>query len=228
MRTGPALTVPLLVLILAGCAATAQSTKVTHSGFLADYSLLSPGDEDDAAFRYWEHDIDWSAYDKILLDPVTLWGAPATAEMPNEDLQRLANNLYGLMYQELSKDYTMVSEPQYGTLRIQFALTGAERSNPALDVVSTVVPSAFVLSSAAQFVTGEPTFGGDAMVEARVTDSVTSQTLGAVIDRRVGGKDLGGSHDSWDDVNAAFIFWSQLTRFRLCDLRGGDDCVPPG
>ena len=228
MRLGTALILPPLLLALAGCAATEQSTKVTHSGFLADYSLLSPGEEDDAAFRYWNHDIDWSAYDKILLDPVTLWGAPAAAEMPNEDLQRLANNLYGLMYHELSKDYTMVSEPQYGTLRIQFALTGAERSNPALDVVSTVVPSAFVLSSAAQFATGEPTFGGDAMVEARVTDSVTSQTLGAVIDRRVGGKDLGGSHDSWDDVNAAFIFWSQLTRFRLCDLRGEEDCVAPG
>ena len=178
MRFGPALAASLLALALAGCAATEQSTKVTHSGFLADYSLLSPGEEDDAAFRYWDHDIDWSAYDKILLDPVTLWGAPATEEMPNEDLQRLANNLYGLMYQELSKDYTMVSEPQYGTLRIQFALTGAERSNPALDVVSTVVPTAFVLSSAAQFVTGEPSFGGDAMVEALAKDRGDSIAIG--------------------------------------------------
>lgn len=226
MRIGSALMLPLLVLALAGCAATRQSTKVTHSGFLADYSLLSPGAEDDAAFRYWDYEADWAAYDKILLEPVTLWGAPA--EMPDEDLQRLADNLYGLMYEALSQDYAMVSEPEPGTLRIQFALTGAERSDPTLDVVSTVVPSAFVLSSAAQFVTGEPTFGGDAMIEARVADALSSRTLGAVVDRRVGGKDLAGSHDSWDDVNAAFSFWSQLTRFRLCDLRGDAECVSPG
>ena len=228
MRIGFTIMILLLATAVAGCAATQQSTQIERSGFLGDYSLLSAGGAGEAAFRYVKGDANWRGYDKIMLDQVTVWQTDQSSDIPAEDMQRLANNLYGLMYQELEKDYAMVSEPQAGAIRVQIALTGADQSNPTLDVVSTVIPISFALSSAAQFVTGEPTFGGGSMVELKATDAATGEVLAAAIDRRVGGKDIGGSYDSWDDVNSAFAYWGQLSRFRLCELRGGTGCVEPG
>lgn len=211
-----------------GCGATQQSTRIERSGFLGDYSILAAGGEGEAAFRYLKAEADWHSYDKIMLDPVTVWRTVEAGDIPTEDMQRLANNLYTSMYQELDKDYTMVSEPQSGAIRVQIALTEADRSNPTLDVVSTVIPIGLALSSATQFVTGEPTFGGGSTIELKATDAGTGEILGAAIDRRVAGKDLGGSYDSWDDVNSAFALWSQMARYRLCELRGDAGCVEPG
>lgn len=218
----------LIAAVAAGCASTRQSTEIERSGFLGDYTLLERGGEGEAAFRYVNTSADWPGYKNIMLDPITIWRNEDTAAIPAEDLQRLADNLYSLLYQELEKDYTMVSRPQESTLRFQIAFTGADPSNATLDVVSTVIPIGLVVSSATEFVTGEPSFGGGATVEIKVTDAISGEIMGAALDRRVGGKDLGGAFDSWDDVNSAFVFWSQLTRFRLCKLRDDAGCVEPG
>ena len=43
---------------------------------------------------------------------------------------------------------------------------------------------------------------------------------GAVLDAEV--------FESWHDVHGALKYWSQLTRFRLCQLRKQTNCVSPG
>ena len=230
MRVFSTFLILLLVVAVAGCARSEQATEVQQTGFLGDYSKLQPGESGEAAFRYVNADIDWASYDKIMLDNVTVWrsaGDENTDDLPIEDQQRLANNLHGLLYQELEKDYTMVSAPQSGVIRIQVALTGAERSNATLDVISTAIPVGFVLSEAAEFATGEPSFAGGATVEIKMSDAATGEVLAAAIDKRVGGKDLEGAFDSWDDVNSSFLYWSQLARQRLCEKRGETECVEP-
>ena len=216
-----------LALGLAACGATKQSTQIERRGFLGDYSKLRPGKEGELAFIYRNPSADWAAYDKILLDPVSVWTTRDTSNIPQEDLQRLANNFYGLLYQEWAKDYEMVEQPGPKTLRIQVALTGADTSNAVLDLVSTVHPVSFAVSSGAEFVVGEPTFGGGASIEGKVMDANTGALLAAGIDRRVAGKDISGAFDSWDDVNSAFQYWAQWSRFRLCELRRGAGCIAP-
>src|SRR3546814_13289191 len=52
----------------------ARETRAT-SGFLGDdYSLLREGSGDEALLVYRKPAVDWRAYDRIRLAPVTLWG----------------------------------------------------------------------------------------------------------------------------------------------------------
>ena len=72
-------------IILAGCGATSQATKLTEetqaqiskkgssTGFLGDYSMLRKGEDDEALLVYRNPNVDWKSYDKIKLDPVTIW-----------------------------------------------------------------------------------------------------------------------------------------------------------
>lgn len=58
--------------------------------------------------------------------------------LDQKDAQVIADSFYALLYQELAKDYQMVSGPGDETFRLQVALTDAEQSSPALDIVSSV------------------------------------------------------------------------------------------
>ena len=144
----------------------------------------------------------------------------------------IAGSFYALLYQELAKDYEMVSEPGPKTFRLQAALTDAEQSYPALDIVSSVpapLNIAFVASTIQTPTTGKPLFKGTASIEGKLMDAESGEILAAAVDRRVGGRFLDAEvFDSWNDVHGALKYWSQLTRFRLCQLRKQTNCVSPG
>ena len=72
-----------------------------------------------------------------------------------------------------------------------------------------------------------PSFVGEVSAEAKMTDAQTGQLLAAGVDRRVGGNEIEASVDNWDDVNKIIEIWSKLIRFRLCKLRGREDCLNP-
>jgi pyruvoyl-dependent arginine decarboxylase (PvlArgDC) len=114
-----------------------------------------------------------------------------------------------------------------GVLHVQVALTDAQTSNPTMDTISSIVPQALLISEAKGLVTGKPGFVGEASAEARIADGASGELLAAAVDRRVGGKSLGGSTDSWNDVRQSFVFWAQQFRYRLCTERGGTDCQAP-
>lgn len=217
--------------LMAGCAATQQARDVQTSGFLgSDYSLLQEGQDAEALLVYRNPDADWAAYDKIKLDPVTIWAGEESAfdDFSPSDRQTLADTFYSTIYQELSQDYAMADALGPGVLHVQVALTEAQTSNPAMDTVSSIVPQALVLSQATGLVTGKPGFVGEASGEARIADGATGELLAAAVDRRVGGKSVTGAPtDSWDDVHQAFQYWAKQFRYRLCTERGEADCVPP-
>ncbi|HEX7074539.1 MAG TPA: DUF3313 domain-containing protein [Hyphomicrobiaceae bacterium] len=219
-----------VVALVGGCGATQQARDVETSGFLGeDYALLRQGGENESLLTYRAPDADWRAYDKIQLDPVTVWTRDGSAfkDASAAERQQLADDLYAAVYKELAEDYQMVSAPGPGVMRIQVALTDAQASNPMLDTVSTVMPAGLAVSGATGLVTGKPGFVGEARAEAKVTDATTGELLGAAADRRVGGKSLGGSIDSWDDADQAFQYWAEQFRYRLCTQRGDTDCEPP-
>ena len=57
-----------------GCAPTTQARSVTTSGFLGDYSNLREGKAGEALLVYVKQDAAWRTYDKMLIEPVTVWG----------------------------------------------------------------------------------------------------------------------------------------------------------
>jgi hypothetical protein len=216
--------------LIAGCSSTQQARDVETSGFLGnDYALLAEGQEGEALQVYVDPEANWAAYDKVKLDPVTIWAGDDSGfeDFSAADQQTLADTFYTAIHQELSQDYEMVDALGPDVLHVQVALTEAQASNPAMDTISTIVPQALLLSEAKGLATGKPGFVGEASGEARISDGASGELLAAAVDRRVGGKSISGSTDSWNDVNQAFQYWAKQFRYRLCTERGDTDCVAP-
>jgi G:T-mismatch repair DNA endonuclease (very short patch repair protein) len=169
-------------------------------------------------------------YTEVMLPHVKIWTGRKSKlrEIPKKELKELANFFYSELHKNLSKDYKMVMKPSEKTLQIEVAITDADTSNATMNTISTIVPQARLLSSLKGAATGKAGFVGEATAEARITDAHTGDILFAAIDRRVGGKEIDGMTDSWDDVKKAFTFWAEKLAFRLCKERGSNLCVNPG
>ena len=225
-------TVLILVIVLfflQGCAATQQRRDVVKTGFLSDYSILKEGEGDhEALLRYINPDADWRSYKKIIFDSVTVWKNEETQDVSPEDLQMLTDFVYDKFHEALSQDYTIVTQPGPGVMRVAFAITEAEASSPTADVVTSIIPQTRILTGIKGYaVGGKPGFVGSAGLEAKVTDAKTGKILLEAVDRRGGTKDLSGMTNDWNDVEKAYIYWASAIRYRLCILRGGSNCVEP-
>jgi hypothetical protein len=228
----------LCILIgVTGCAATQPARSVEKSGFLGDYSMLhegkrglvKEGSEDQALWVYKNPDADWHKYKKVQLDPVTVWVGKDSQlkDVKAEDRQRLANVLWSKLDESLRKDYEMTNELGPDVMRIQVAITEGDKANVVLDTVSSIIPQARMLSGAKSVATGVSLFTGSASGEMKVTDGGTGDMIFAAVDRRGGTKSLRGVTNSWNDIDEAYRFWAEKTRYRLCEWREGTNCVKP-
>jgi hypothetical protein len=95
-------------------------------------------------------------------------------------------------------------------------------------VVTSIIPQTRILTGAKGLIVGgKPGFVGTAGLEAKITDAQTGKILAMAVDRRGGTKDLSGMTNEWNDVEKAYIYWAAVVRYRLCMVRGGDNCVEP-
>ncbi len=236
-RIASVLLIGLLVGI-GGCAATQEASKVEKSGFLGDYSMLKEGErstfkegaQDTALWIYKNPAADWRKYKKIQLDPVTIWMSQKDSQLkdvPVEDRQRLAALLWSKLDEQLRKDYEMTSQGGPDVIHMQAAITEAGESSAVLDTVTSIIPQTRLLTGAKGMATGVSGFTGSASAELKVTDGETGTLLLAAVDRRGGTKSLSGVTSSWHDVEEAYRFWAEKTRYRLCQFRGGTSCVEP-
>lgn len=219
------------LLVLSGCVSSSRARKVTPSGFLGDTaSLLKKGSKDEALLVYKNGKTDWKAYDKIILDPVTLWGVENSNLSPEElaDYQELVNGFFGVLRVKLSRDYRIVESPEPGAMRIQVAIINGRPATATLKVVKTVAPFAGYADALWSFATGKPAFTGEASIEGMVKDSRSEELLAAWADRRVGGNQLGeATVSNWGDVQNILTFYSDYVRYMLCLQRKAKDCKKP-
>jgi len=111
-------------------------------------------------------------------------------------------------------------------MRIHAAITDAEESDATLDTISSIVPQFRLLTGAKGMMAGgQPGFVGAASVEVKIRDSKTGALLAAAVDRRAGTKNLSGVTNSWNDVEQAYQYWADRLKYRLCQERGGTNCV---
>lgn len=209
------------VWLLLGCAGSAPAPPQRYSGFLEDYSILSPRQgSDGAALRYVKPGAQLGRYEQLLIDPVIVYYGVGTGlhDVPEEDLQTLANHLDSALVSQLGADDPLVQSPGPDALRIQVALVEAEPSNVMLNAVSPALPIR-PLSELKQLATGTQAFVDSAGVEARIVDAVSGELLGAAVDRRQGGKRLEDAQGGWSDVLAAFDFWAAELRRALAEAR---------
>jgi hypothetical protein len=228
-----------LVLVVTGCASTQEAKSVEKSGFLGDYSMLKEGKrsavsggsaEDTALWVYKNPATDWRKYKKIQLDPVTLWMSQKDSQLKDvsvEDRQRLAALLWKQLDEQLRKDFEMTSQGGPDVLRIQAAITEAGDSNATLDTVTSIIPQTRLLSGMKSLATGVSAFTGSASAEVKITDGADGTILLEAVDRRGGTKSLRGVTNEWNDVEEAYRYWAEKMRYRLCQWRGGMNCVEP-
>jgi len=217
----------VLTVMLGGCGASYQARSVDLNATLVNPSLLKPGADDQALYRYAKPNIDMTQYTKVFVEPVLVRKDGQLDKDEQENYQKLANNAFVFLTQELEKDYQIVKLPEPGAMRIQMAITDADSASPVRLVTSSILPVGVAISLVKYGATGKQTAVGDITVEMRITDAGTGELLGAALDRRVGGKSWKGVSDKWYSADEALKYWAQRTRFALCETRGGKNCVKP-
>jgi hypothetical protein len=212
------------VVVASGCATTERTRITTPSGFLKDYSLLKRTKGDVAQLIYVNPRADWKRYDKILLEPVTIWRVPGSRleDLPQNELDQLGGFFHSALREELRKDYELVQAPESGAMRLRVALTEAQKSNVAMDLVSSIIPIGVAASYGKKLATGTHAFVGKATAELEIRDARTGELLAAAVATRVGGKSFdAGKFSSWDDVREAAELWAARMRERLAEMRAG-------
>lgn len=182
------------------------------SGFLDDYSALRPGGPDDVLQVYRNPSADWQSYDKILLEPVTLWrsGKKSLTPISEEDLLRLANDFEAAVRRELGTHFQMVTTPGPGVLLVRLGITEVRPSDPVLDVLTATGDGTQPAASDVGPLSPElRAFVDAAAIEGELRDAQTKALLAQGIDRRRSGAP---AIATWADLNAMFARWAD----RVC------------
>jgi len=220
--------IALAGLLPAGCAPSLQAKNVdVGQAVLVDPSILEKGKEGEALYRYVNPKVDWKKYNKLILDPVIVYQKAAMDAETRRNFQTLANNAFVFFTKELQKVVTIATVPGPGTLRLQFAIVSAEKSGAVSNFMTTIVPVGVVLSAGKYAATGKPMGVGDITGEMRVTDASTGELLAAALDKRVGGKQLRGVFNTWQDADSGLQYWAELARYRLCTFVSFEVCEQP-
>src|SRR3546814_5272942 len=121
------------------------------------------------------------------------------------------------MGRRLGNDFLLSTEPQRGTVRVQFALLPETREEVAMDTVAMVARKDPEKQIVVDTLASPLAEAADLMVEALWTDSVTCEVLLATIARHF----LQAVYDSpsfrtCEAVNPYLLAFSLLVRYPLC------------
>jgi hypothetical protein len=188
-------------------------------GFLGDYSQLVEGKGDQAELVYIDESANFSNYDSVMIDSVTLWQSKATSKVSAKDQQRLTDSLYKKIHEQLSADFRIVDRPGPGVLRFRAAITEAVGAMVVANAVTSVIPQLRALTTVGGLAADSAMMAGSAAVEAEITDSLSGRRLLAAVDKRLGTKTLRGAFGKWTNVDNAFEHWAEQLRKRLAELR---------
>jgi hypothetical protein len=182
---------------------------------------MRKGKEGEALMAYTKPGLSLKGYDKLIIDPITLWADRTKGQrsLSSGDRHAVVNYFHVVLHKKLAQDYKIVHQAGPGVLRLRVAITDAKASNVTLDTISTIVPQMLLVSSVKELVTGTPSFVGSVAVEAELLDSATGERLAAAVDKRTGQKDLMGVTSKWDDVDEACDYWAEKMRARLAEFR---------
>ena len=127
----------VVAFLLGGCAAGGMD-DVEESGFLVDYSQLTPGGEDRAALTYVDPEVDFKNYDALMFDRVSVWLSP---EAENRDVdpavfKKMSDYFLNALVKAVEDGYTVVDQPGPNVIRVRAAITDVEPSDPVAKALS--------------------------------------------------------------------------------------------
>jgi hypothetical protein len=204
----------LLALGLLAGAAGAQE----NSGFLGDYSKLSPA-ADNPNTRLWiSKEVDFKSYQQILLDPVEVWVSPTSQYRgaSPDTLKRMADSFTNAFKSALQPGYQLVDKPGPGVLRIRLAITGVNLVKPGMKPTD-VLPVVFVFKTVS---------GADAGKNVVLTGEMQAldpknNVVAAAVATGTSDKAIAQKQDiTWKDLQSITDNWAKGLRKRLDDARG--------
>jgi hypothetical protein len=205
----------LMVMLANGCVRTSPSPRHDWSGFLDDYSRLRIGEVGDLPLVYRNASAHWTSYDKVLIEPITLWrsGRDSLAPIPEQDLLRLVVHFERAVRSRLGAGFRLVTEPAPGTLRLRLAITEARASDPVVDVLTATPEDEEAIGGTGPIGTELAAFIDAAAIEGEIRDAVTGELLAQGIDRRRAGAPP--RLPTWEALDRSLAFWADRTCARL-------------
>ncbi|HOD72862.1 MAG TPA: DUF3313 domain-containing protein [Deltaproteobacteria bacterium] len=200
---------------------TACATAQKPSGFLGDYSKnLEPGPEGGVELRWVKPGVDFSQYDKVMLDSVVFYFAPDSEDkgIDPEVMKELSDAFHQELVDAVKDTYPIVAEPGPGVVRFKFALTGIRQSRPVLSGVSSIIPVGLAASAIKKGATGEWTGSGATGMEVLVIDSASNEVIGAGKDEQIAG--FTERFSRYGSAKDAFKHWAGRLRAIMDNLHG--------
>jgi len=210
------LAISIVLAMATGCA----TQKTARSGFLESYPAFEPGPKDGVDSVYVKKDVDFTSYDKIMVDHVVFYFSEDAKYkgIHADELKELADTFHKAFAEALANAYPLVDKPAPGVLRIRTAITDLVPSKPGLSGVTTVVPIGLAIDLVKSGAGGGHTGVGQASIEVEFLDSMTNERIAAALDTKPGGKLEGLT--KWGAAKGAFEFWAKRLKTSLDQIHG--------
>jgi len=134
------------LILLASCASTGKKKagEVTQAkaGFLEGYyEKLGPGPKDGAKLRWLKPGVDFSKYEKLMIDSVVFFLANESEYkgIDGNEMKELTDAFNLELANALKDKYPMVSEPGPDVIRVRLAITNIKLSKPVLSGVTGII-----------------------------------------------------------------------------------------
>ena len=211
----------MAVMIGAALLVTASfAAEPKYSGFLGDYyKELQPGSRGDAKMRWVKPGVDFSKYNKLMVDSVIFYLADDSEDkgINAEEMKELADAFNQELANALKDKYPMVAKPGPDVMHLKIAVTGVKKSKPGMSVVSSIVPVGIGISLIKKGVSGSYTGSGGTKAEFMALDSTTNNVIAVAVDERSAGyterfTSLGAAKD-------AFKVWAGKIREFMDETR---------
>jgi hypothetical protein len=210
------LAISIVLAMTFGCA----TQKTARSGFLESYPAFEPGPKGGADFVYLKKDVDFTSYDKVMMDHVVFYFSEDAKYkgIHADEMKELADSFHKAFAEALANAYPLVDKPGTGVMRIRTAITDLVPSKPGLSGVTTVVPIGLAIDLVKSGAGGGHTGVGQASMEVEFLDSMTNERIAAAVDTKPGDKLEGLT--KWGAAKGAFEFWAKRLRTYLDQIHG--------
>ncbi|MBE9525873.1 MAG: DUF3313 domain-containing protein [Proteobacteria bacterium] len=170
--------------LLTGCASVNKVTEEKHSGFLSDYSIMKPIEEDPGRLGYLNPEVNWHQYNSIMVDKVLIITPDGEQQTDAKILVAIADKYEEVLKQKLSTKFNVVENAGAGTIRFQAAITSVFTSYDDMKGYQYIpIAAAF---TGAKRASGSEQQRVRVMTEVKLHDSVDGQLLGQSIDLKSG------------------------------------------
>lgn len=217
----------VLATLAVSCASTgSQSEKEKAArqteGFLDGYYKdLQPGPEGGAKMRWLKPGVDFSKYNKVMLDSVIFYFAEDSENkgIDAHDMIELTDACNMKIASALIQGgYPIVADPGPDVIRLRFAITDLKQSRPTLSAISSVFPIGLGISILKKGATGSWSGSGATQAEFMAIDSMTHEVIAVAQDEKKAG--FTERFSKWESTEEAFKFWGERVRLFMDRAHG--------